>query len=499
MNTSSVPNWLEQRARDRAASPALVTPEATLTYSELGQRSMAWAAALQREGVRRGDRVGVLCERGIEFAIVMHALMRLGAVLVPLDRRLHEHELGQRLDDAAVALVVSGDSEVARAARLVHGRSGVASLPLSGLASDRALPPSRLDLDAVHAIVFTSGSSGQAKGVQLTYSNHLWSALGSACNLGVLPNDRWLACLPFCHVGGLAILLRSVIYGTAVVIHDGFDPQRVHHAIDREGITQVSLVATMLTRLLEARAGVPYPPSLRCALMGGGAIPRVLLDECLALRLPAVQTYGMTEAASQITTLAAADAQLKLGSVGRPLLGTEVVLRVDGAEVATGAIGEIHVRGPTLAAGYVNDPRPLVDAEGWFASGDLGRCDEEGYLYVVGRCDDLIITGGENVYPTEVEAVLQAHPAVAEACVAGLEDPQWGRAVTAWVRVHETSPPTVRELQAHVRAHLAGFKVPRRIIFVDDFPRTAAGKIQRRRLVADVGTAESSGSPPTND
>src|SRR5438067_1537754 len=318
----------------------------------------------------------------------------------------------------------------------------------------------RLDLDSVQSVIYTSGTTGRPKGARLTYGNHWWSATGSALNLGLRADDRWLACLPLFHVGGLAILLRSAIYGIAAVVHESFDERAVNRAVDEERVTIVSVVAAMLQRMLDARGQEPYPPWLRCVLLGGGPAPRPLLERCAARGVPVVQTYGLTESASQVATLAPEDALRKLGSAGKPLFPTE--LRVD---APAGEVGEIVVRGPTVTPGYVNRPdataRPIRD--GWLHTGDLGRLDDEGYLYVVDRRDDLIISGGENVYPAEVEAALLAHPAVAEAGVFGIADAEWGRSVAAAVSLHPGIVVNADELLAFVRQRLASYKVPRHI------------------------------------
>ena len=308
--------------------------------------------------------------------------------------------------------------------------------------------------------MLTSGTSGEPKAVELTYGNHHASALASAERMGVDPGDRWLCPLPLFHVGGLAILLRSAIYATTAVVHERFEADRVKAELEEGGITIVSLVPTMLRRLREV--GFAGAPRLRAVLLGGGPIPPDLLDWARDREIPVMATYGMTEAASQIAT----------GEPGengaRPLPGVE--LRIAGD-------GEILVRGPMVA--------PTAPAEdGWLHTGDAGRIDESGRLHVEGRLKEIVVTGGENVSPVEVEAVLLAHPAVADAGVVGLPDPEWGEVVTAFVVLREGGAP---DLGAHCREHLPGFKVPKRIVFVERLPRNPAGKLLRREL---AGRAE---------
>jgi O-succinylbenzoic acid--CoA ligase len=341
-----------------------------------------------------------------------------------------------------------------------------------------------VEMSAVHSVVYTSGTTGAPKGATLTYGNHLWSAFGSVLNLGLYAEDRWLACLPLFHVGGLAILLRSVIYGTTAIVHEGFDASRVNAAIDRDGVTIISVVANMLQRMLDERGDTPYPPSLRCVLLGGGPAPEALLRRCEALRIPVVQTYGLTETASQVATLSPEDALRKLGSAGKPLFGTEVrILDESGVERPAGGEGEIVVRGPTVTLGYLNHPEATASAirEGWLHTGDIGYLDADGFLYVLDRRDDLIVSGGENIYPAEVEAALLAHPAVADAGVTGEPDERWGLKPVAFVVLGEGAA-TAEELISHCRARLAAYKMPARIEFRDGLPRNAAGKLMRSQL-----------------
>jgi o-succinylbenzoate---CoA ligase len=286
--------------------------------------------------------------------------------------------------------------------------------------------------------------------------------VGSGFNLGVAPDDRWLCCLPLYHVSGLSIVLRSVIYGTGAVIHDQFDTDRIAESLELDGVTLLSLVNTQLIRLLAAGVDLSTP---RAILVGGGPTPIELLEEATARGATVVQTYGLTEAASQVTTLAPGEARRKLGSAGRPLLTTH--LRIED--------GEILVQGPTVAPG-------CGDEDGWLHTGDLGRIDEEGFLYVTDRLGDVILSGGENVLPAEVEEVLLRHPDVTDAAAIGRSDPEWQEAVTAVVVVRNGADVSADELRRHCAAELAGHKVPKQVEFVAELPRTHSGKLVRRAL-----------------
>jgi O-succinylbenzoic acid--CoA ligase len=384
--------------------------------------------------------------------VAVHALMRIGSVLVPINTRLTQTEVEWQLGDAGVEVVL-GDHELARLAES-------ARVPDKGRA---------FRLEDWHSIVYTSGTTGRPKGAILTYANHWWSAMASALNLGLLLGDTWLACLPLFHVGGLSIVLRSVMYGIAAVVQPRFEPAEVNRAIDEEGVSIVSVVSTMLDRMLAQRGERPYPSHLRCVLLGGGPVPELLLERALRARVPVIQTYGLTETASQIATLPPEDAVRKVGSAGKPLMGAQVHIEPG---------GEIWVRGPSVSPGYLHQPA----REGWLHTGDIGSLDDEGYLYVLDRRDDLIVSGGENVYPAEVEAALLAHPAVDEAGVVGVPDPEWGRSVAAVVALKPGQSANAEELIAFCRQRLAGYKVPRHIEFRESLPRNAGGKLVRREL-----------------
>jgi O-succinylbenzoic acid--CoA ligase len=312
------------------------------------------------------------------------------------------------------------------------------------------------------------------RGAILTHENLLWSAVASAFHLGVLPNDRWLACLPLFHVGGLSILLRSVLYGITAVVHERFDPTRVNESLDEEDITLVSLVPTMLERLLEARGDRRVPSTLRCVLLGGAAAPAPLLERAHKLGFRVAPTYGLTEAASQVATRPP-DAETNAAPAGLvPLLGTQLrVVGPDGDDVPTGESGEILVRGPTVMRGYVGRAGAARGAlrDGWLHTGDVGALLPDGSLRVFDRRDDLIVSGGENVYPAEVEAVLLEHPEIAEA----------GRPA-AWLVPRAARTPSPGELRAFCRERIAGYKIPVSFRFVASLPRTASGKLVRRKL-----------------
>jgi O-succinylbenzoic acid--CoA ligase len=435
--------WLARAAAARPGSIALDTPAGSATYAQLLASATAAAGDLRTRGVGAGERVAIALPPGLDFARALHACMLLGAVAVPVDLRLAESERELVADGAAV----------------------VVEQPLRGEGEAPPTSPLRHDLGATAVVINTSGTSSAPKPVELTYGNLLWSALGSAVALGLDPAERWLCALPLSHVGGLSILVRSAIYATTAVVHERFDTERVLDALREQQVTLVSLVATTLTRLLDA--GLERPPALRAALTGGGPVPAGLVRRAYDAGVRVSLTYGLTESCSQVTTTPAAALADGDMAAGPPLFCTRLRCQDD---------GEIIVAGPTVAPG-------ALAPDGWLHTGDLGAFDERGRLRVTGRKADTIVSGGENVAPGEVEAVLEAHPDVLEAAVVGLPVEQWGEAVTAIVVTRHGTAPDGETLRAHCAAALAPYKVPKRVLLRGDpLPRTRSGKLLRREL-----------------
>ncbi|MFA4928166.1 MAG: AMP-binding protein [Patulibacter sp.] len=513
-----VASWLLRAADRRPDHEALSGPGYALTYAQLRTAVDLLAGELAMAGARKGERVALLLPPGRGFVLALHAVLRLGAVAVPLDPQLPAEERARRSAGAVLTVGVAddaggpGDGGLARAnAEGLAIRPADAGKPAfaDGAESGSGRRETPLldthDLDAPAVVVHTSGTSGAAKPIPLTYGNWLWSAIGSAATLGCPPDERWLCAMPLHHVGGLSVLLRSVIAGTTAVVHEGWDTERVLATLTgTDGAasagrtpdaparrpTMVSLVPTTFRRLLDA--GLRGPDhDLRWVLLGGAAIPAGLLEDAAAADVPVAPTYGMTEATSQIATL------------GPPLFCTTV--RIDDPRGGGGhgdpadalgedgdgskdhrpgvahpttdpdVVGEILVRGPTVAS-------VAVGPDGWLRTGDLGRLDERGHLTVVGRTADTIISGGENVLPLEVERVLDRIDGVRESAVFGRPDPEWGERVCARLIVDDPAGFDVEALREAIRPWLAAHQRPREVEIVDALPRTPSGKLLRREL-----------------
>lgn len=493
-----LPLPLPRMARQRPDQPALEWPGGAWTYAELAARAEDLAGRLAGMGLAPGDRLALCLPNGPAFVALAHAAQRLGLILVPLNTRLTAAELSPLIRDAEPGLLLTAADRV----------DGLRALPVRVLALDpdaRAVlgPTSSMLLDPVWtevaplpvppadpvapdrplAILYTSGTTGRPKGASLSQGNLVWSALGSALRLGIAPGDRWLVPLPLFHVGGLAVLVRCALAGATLRLSRNASPAALGEALDAGGVSMVSLVPTMLAGLLDAWGDRPAPPGLRAVLLGGGPIPPALVERALALGFPVARTYGLTEAASQVATTWPGDPP-ELGAP--PLPFTELrVVDASGRDRAAGDLGEILVRGPTVMRGYWRDAAATAEAlaGGWLHTGDLGRLDADGRLQVLGRRVDLIVSGGENVYPAEVEARLLEHPDIAEACVLGLPDPRWGERVLAVLVARAGRPaPAEAAIEAFLRPRLAGFKLPRRFLWLPELPRNAAGKVLRAEL-----------------
>jgi O-succinylbenzoic acid--CoA ligase len=488
-------DWLAHRADATPEAPALCDGDGTVTtYAALDADVEELAGRLSTHGVGVDDHLGVFMETRPAFVEVVHAAMRVGATLVPLNARLTEAELAERLDVADVDCLLCGaeTAERAVAAAAVLDRD----LPVAGLdggvggATDllgtdpEEFEVPALTLDGIEAMPFTSGTTGRPKAVCLTAANLAASAAASAFRLGLHTDDRWHVALPMYHMGGLAPVYRSVLYGTSVLVEDtrdGFDPERTLDVLASNGATCTSLVPTMLRRLLDAGGdGNPFPESLRFVLLGGAPAPESLLAECAERGVPACPTYGMTETASQIATAAPREAREHPGAVGNPLLFTEVtVVGEDGRAVDRGETGELVVAGPTLTPGYYGETASTREqfCSFGFRTGDVGYRDDGGRLYVLNRVDDRIVTGGENVDPGEVLEVVTDAPGVTDAAVVGIPDEEWGERVAALL---VTDGGFDREaFDGHCRERLAGFKLPRTVRLVEAIPRTASGTVDR--------------------
>ncbi len=455
------------------------------TYGNLNQNVARLCTHLSRLGVTRGDFVGVLMPPCEEYVLLIHALLRLGGVLVALNTRLTKEELAYQTELTGCAWLFYTEETK----DLANALDVPASYPLS-LANiqktvyERVFLLGDITLDDLFAIVFTSGTSGKPKAAMLSVGNFYYSALASQEHIRSLTDDRWLCVLPLFHVGGLSIILRSCICATAVDLLPSFDLERVNLLLRQNAITLISLVPTQLYRLLEQWE--QKPPTLRLVLLGGAPADESLIVRSNEIGLPIATTYGLTEACSQVATALPHETAQKIGTVGKPLPRTQIgIVDENGQIVPNGTIGEVIVAGQTVMMGYYNDPEATAKTlrDGVLYTGDLAYLDDDNDLWLVQRRSDLIMSGGENIYPAEVESALKQHPAVKEACIVGIPDPEWGQSVVGVVVLYEGQDATPQELLAFLQDKLARYKQPRALEIVEFLPITASGKVSRSEVI----------------
>lgn len=480
-----IPHWLSKQAFLSPNQPAIEKVDGTvMTFHQLKEKSQTFARKLATIGIHKGEHIAILSNNNVEMIIAIHALSYLGAVAVLLNTRLTPDELNYQINDANVQAILYHEQLSDRAfglqASIKKSFSEVEAGPIKHMEL-----ASEMNLDDPFTIIYTSGTTGFPKGVIHTYGNHWWSAIGSALNLGLSENDKWLAVLPYFHVGGLSIFIKSVIYGMPVYVVEKFNEQIVLDAIVNRGVTIASVVTVMVQRILASLGENSFPEHFRCMLLGGGPAPVPLLENANSKNIPVFQSFGMTETTSQIVTLSPRDALTKIGSAGKALFPARVKIE----DCEPNQIGEIFVKGPMVTIGYYNNQEANDTSfkAGWLSTGDLGYLDDEGFLYVVDRRKDLIISGGENIYPSEIESVLTGFDGIKEVGVTGKKDEHWGQVPIAFI-VPQHEQVKKEDILSYAKEKLAKYKLPKEIYFVNSLPRNASNKLVRARLLEMLDT-----------
>jgi fatty-acyl-CoA synthase len=487
-------------ARQAPERPAVRDAERALSYAAFEARCARAAGALLARGVSRGERVALLLGNRSATLEVVLAAARLGAIAVPLNTRLAPPEVAEQLDDARPALLLHEDGLAplaeagCAAARRAPARLGVAAWQAALAAAAPHDEIAAVSPEEPMILMYTSGTTGVPKGALLPHRKALFNCKNAGAFFRLVADDRVLVVVPLFHSFGLSILSLPALWaGASLVVQPRFDAEAVWRAVAEERITYLGGVPTMFPPLLDALDRLrPDVSSMRFLFTAGAAIPVDVIHAFAARGLALKQGFGQTET-SILCCLDAADAVRKAGSVGRPVPHAElrIVRRASLArppeaweDCAVGESGEIVVRGPITMTGYWDRPEATADTirAGWLLTGDLGRFDAEGFVTLDGRSRELFISGGENVYPRQVEAVYEAHPAVREVAVVGVPDPRWGEVGCAYVVLREGAALDAEELVRFGRERLAAFKVPRRFVAVAELPRTASGKVQKHKL-----------------
>ena len=471
------PNWILQRARLTPERTALKYEDQSWTFEELKNISLERAKQLIAMGVKPKERVAILGPSQPSLIFMMYACMHLQCEMVMLNRKLSKVELQYQIEDAQVERVLVDDEDVSL---LPDDQQHVLFSLVESMAGEPLEVSKEWSIEQTVTIMYTSGTTGSPKGVRQTVGNHQASALASVLNIGLSEEDVWLCAVPLFHISGFSILVRSLLYGNGVKLYKKFEKDGAARDIANGEVTHMSAVAVMLQRVLQELEDRELVASakFKMILAGGGPVPENYIEHAHRLKLMVSQTYGMTETSSQTATLSNEDALRKLGSAGKPLFFNQIQIA---DAVSPGDVGEILIRGPHVTPGYIGRfSEKSTTREGWLYTGDVGYLDEEGFLFVVDRRSDLIISGGENIYPAEIENVLLSHEAVQEAGVCGVEDVTWGQVPVAFIVLKAEVP--VEELTAFCNDRLAKYKVPKYFHIVPSLPRSGSDKLLRRKL-----------------
>ena len=514
MRNAGLGSWPERSLQITPDRDAIVFEGVSWSHAEFAVRVRRAAAALEGLGVQPGDRVGWLSANHPSALETLYACGQLGAIWVPVNPRLATPEAQYILEHSGAVVVVHGRDEAILAAELTGRvpavRSWIAAEPpgpAGGSAAGASLsyeallagadpqPRDRaVSLDEPCLIMYTSGTTGRPKGAVLTHGNMTWNAVNQLIGFDITTSERTLALAPLFHIGGLnGTVNPALLHGGCAVIVRRFDPAATLAVIEQQRVTSFFAVPTMLDAMARAPSfGATDLSALRMVSAAGAPVPLPTLRTWLGRGVVMQQAYGMTEASPGCTVLASADAERKVGSAGKPVFFTSVrVVQPDGTDADPGEVGEVIVAGPNIMAGYWREPERTAEvlADGWYRTGDAGEFDSEGFLYIRDRYKDMIISGGENVYPAEVESALLELPGIDEAAVIGVPDERWGEVGLALLVLAPEAAAEAEGVRAALRERLAAFKVPQHVRFVAALPKTASGKIRKSELRAQYATS----------
>lgn len=499
MRNEGVGSWPARRARMTSQRPAVVYDGRTRTYAELAERVARAAHALRDLGVGRGDRVAYLGPNHPALAETLFAAGSLGAVFVPLNTRLAVPELAYNLEDSGAQTLIWAPEFRAAVAELREtvqvGRYVAAGgeYELLLAAADTTPLDEPVGLDDVCMIQYTSGTSGRPKGVQLTHGNIAWNCYNILLDVDVSSDEVSLVSAPMFHTAALnQLFLPTVLKGGTSVLMSAFDPDLAFELIAEHRVTWMFGVPTMFLAMAQSpRWPEADLSSVRILICGGAPVPEPLIRTYQARGLTFLQGYGLTETSPGALFLRAADGTRKAGSAGTACFFTDVrVVRPDGTDVAPGQVGEVIIQGPNVTPGYWQRPEATeaaLSADGWFRSGDAAVVDDEGFVTIVDRVKDMYISGGENIYPAEVEQKIHAHPDVADCAVIGIADERWGQVGRAIIVLRDGANATGTDIVEFLAGRLAKYKIPKSVVLTDGLPRNATGKLLRSRLREQYG------------
>ena len=460
---------------------AIIFKDDEITYQELEDRIFSTMDALLKLGIRKENKTAILCENNLDYVVLIFSLWRIGAVPVPINVKLLPKEIEELLRISSCKFLLTGEP--------FNGKIKLDNVIVSEIPAIDNKPDFRhkedIEFNIINTavIIFTSGSTGTPKGVKLSFNNLVQSAITGDKIFNHLPNDRWLASLPFYHVGGFSIITRCFFYGASLIIPDTLENEKLELSIRKHKPTLTSFVSTQLKRLLES--GIIPSTELRHILLGGGFIDPYLVETAISKGWSVSKSYGTSETSSFVTALTSEDFKMKPGSAGKPIPPNQIII-VDGnrSPLPPMTSGEVAVKAQSVAKGYIDNEEESKKKfrKDIFYSGDYGYIDEDGYLFIEARRNDLIVSGGENINPTEIEREILKHQSIEEICVIGIEDEEWGQAVAAVIVLKNNSNISLIELKEFLKDKLPGYKQPKKIFILEQLPKTELGKVQKEKI-----------------
>lgn len=484
MNRERIICPIYQGAQKYPQRTAYLQKQTTITYEQANSHIAHIQDKCESFGINSETSAAVIASNSIEYILLIFALNRINAAIIPLNVRWSPLEWRGAMQQANVSILISDNNFIS-----VMDIPNIQNIPMSELlvpnhvSTDNSVRTPRIDFHCVSSILFTSGSTGKPKGVMLTNGNHYYNAMASNRNIPLNQQHCWLLSLPLYHVGGMAILYRAALAGATVAVVSSFAPDEQLETIQMHNITHISCVPAMLHRLIHVNNRQPFPASLQHILLGGGPVASHLIEEIQSLSLPVRTTYGMTETASQVTCLKP-DSKSKLHTAGQSLHYSEIrILDTNGKSVPVNTEGEIAVKGNIVSPGYITQSNEEIKPpQEWFRSGDIGYVDADGYLVVQGRQDDMLISGGENIYPSEIEHAVLLFHGILDCKVLAVDDVKWGKRPVLFVETVQGPEFNTEKLHAFLKQYLPKLKMPDLIISLQSIPRTSTGKIDSNAL-----------------
>ncbi|WP_338753628.1 o-succinylbenzoate--CoA ligase [Bacillus sp. FJAT-52991] len=488
--------WIEKRAIMSPNRLALLDQRRQLTYLEMNNEINRWAYYLGKmENIQQGDRIGLYFNNRIDYIVVLFAIAKIGAIAVPLNIRLTSEELLYQITDSEMSMLIYEHEFHSTVQTLKNKHPQLTTQLIESITLPQLQETyTSHDFPIIHAstpyiICYTSGTTGRPKGAVLTQENMFWNAVNNCTSIDITSMDRTIVLLPFFHIGGIGLFAFPTLFaGGLVAILGKFDSGEALKMIQRERISVIMGVPTIFDAIRKHDEFLTTNlSSVRIFCSGGAPCPKELIEFYLNQGLPFYQGYGLTETSPTIFMLAKEDYKKKIGSVGKPVLYTDInILDENDCPVATGEIGELVVKGPNVIKEYWQLPAETEKAikDGWFHTGDYVKADQDGFIYMIGRKKEMIISGGENVYPLEIEQVLKEEPAIDEVSVIGVLDEKWGEVPFAFLVVKENHSITEEQLKQACLSKLAKYKIPKSFAILSELPKNAAGKVDKKQLKA---------------